>query len=256
MVNIMANTSEATVLGDMNRETIAVVSDLLTGLRHELGNLITVLNLDVDALDLGLSANKNGRVGVGELRHTVNDLNKLLTRLRAYPRPDSSHAPFDLHQAALEVVERARHSDRPEIVFRAYGSSIWFNGDETALRRALTNIVENAIEATPVARAKPIEFNIHSQGSFLVMTISDHGLGFSDEELETGAPFWPGYTTKISDGFLRGLGLGLFVAQAIVDLHDGAIRLQNRPEGGALVTVTLPRLIEASYADSEIEYKT
>jgi len=70
------------------------------------------------------------------------------------------------------------------------------------------------------------------------VTVSDRGPGFPDVVLDK--PFSPGYTTKTTGGVLRGLGLGLFISKAVVDLHNGAIWLENQPGAGACVHVRLP----------------
>ncbi len=243
---------------DLNRETIAVVSDLLTGLRHELGNLVTVLNLDVDVLDGHLPTDENEHGGLAELRYNLGDLNRLLARLRAYPQPGATHIPFDLNQMALETISQVHQVNSISIHYSASAVPLWIDGDQTGILRALSAILENAIEAAPPGQphANLIEFSIQAQNALAVITIADRGRGFSEQELETGAPFWPGYTTKIKDGFLRGLGLGLFMAQAIVELHDGTIQLQNRSEGGAAVTIRLPRLPEPLYAETRLEHET
>jgi len=57
--------------------------------------------------------------------------------------------------------------------------------------------------------------------------------------------FSPGYTTKMTDGFLHGLGLGLFIARTTVNLYGGQIHLDNNcPAPGATVTIWLPRAVQ------------
>ena len=45
---------------------------------------------------------------------------------------------------------------------------------------------------------------------------------------------------KIEEGFMRGIGLGLFVAISVLDKHNGRLRLSNAPEGGGAVEIWLP----------------
>ncbi|MHB8626387.1 MAG: ATP-binding protein [Aggregatilineales bacterium] len=227
-------------------ETIALISSLLSGLRHELSNWATVLNLDVDLLEqqtnLQLAPGPDG-TAVMELKVNLSDLSQLLTRLRAYPMPGTRFTPVNLHHVVLSAVEYLSNPALPSIHCRLPTQSTWVNADEMSLHRVMVSLLENAQEASERCDRQPIELAVQPIESQVLVTISDRGPGFVDSDLEIDSPFLPGYTTKINNGFLRGLGLGLFVSRAIVELHGGTIRLQNRPGGGAVVTVTLPRLM-------------
>jgi signal transduction histidine kinase len=69
------------------------------------------------------------------------------------------------------------------------------------------------------------------------MTIADSGPGISEKDLPR--IFEPFYSTKSS-----GTGLGLAIAKSIIDNHNGAITISNRPAGGTLAEVHLPRAEE------------
>lgn len=227
-------------------ETIALISSLLSGLRHELSNWATVLNLDVDLLEqeanLQLAPGPDG-TALMELKANLGDLSQLLTRLRAYPMPDARFIPNDLNHVVLSAVECLSDPALPSITCRLPTQPPWVNGDEMSLQRVMASLLQNAQEAGERCDRQPIELTVQPIESQVLLTIADRGPGFVDSDLETGAPFLPSYTTKINNGFLRGLGLGLFVSRAIVELHGGTIRLENRVGGGAVVTVALPRLM-------------
>ena len=66
------------------------------------------------------------------------------------------------------------------------------------------------------------------------MSFRDTGPGFSPDALKkAGDPF---FTTKD-----HGTGLGLPIVQSIIQSHGGSLRLDNAPEGGALITLSFPR---------------
>ena len=227
-------------------ETIALISSLLSGLRHELSNWATVLNLDVDLLEqqtsLQLAPGPDG-TAVMELKANLGDLSQLLTRLRAYPMPGTRFSPVNLNHVILSAIQYVSDSALPPINYRLPAQAAWVNADEMSLQRAVFSLLENAQEASQRCDRPPIELTVQPIESHILVTIADRGPGFIDGDLAAGSPFLPSYTTKINNGFLRGLGLGLFVSRAIVELHGGKIRLQNRAGGGAVVTVTLPRLL-------------
>src|SRR5258708_3041960 len=114
-------------------ETIALISSLLSGLRHELSNWATVLNLDVDLLEqqtsLHLVPGSNG-TAVMELKANLGDLGQLLSRLRAYPMPDARFMPVDLNHALWSAIEYVRDPALPAISYRLPAYSLWVNGDE------------------------------------------------------------------------------------------------------------------------------
>ncbi len=226
-------------------ETIALISSLLSGLRHELSNWATVLNLDVDLLEqqtsLQLAPGPDG-AAVMELKANLGDLSQLLARLRAYPMPGTQFSPVNLNHVILSAVEYVSNPALP-INCRLPAQAVWINADEMSLQRVIFSLLENAQEASQRCDRQPIDLTVQPIESQILVMIADRGPGFIDSDLAAGNPFLPSYTTKINNGFLRGLGLGLFVSRAIVELHGGTIRLQNRAGGGAVVTLTLPRLL-------------
>jgi signal transduction histidine kinase len=74
--------------------------------------------------------------------------------------------------------------------------------------------------------------------SGLVIRISDTGHGIRPEHLPR--IFDPTFTTKIDRGTVRGVGLGLFTAQAVVQAHQGKIEVESRPGLGTTFSVLLP----------------
>jgi C4-dicarboxylate-specific signal transduction histidine kinase len=74
----------------------------------------------------------------------------------------------------------------------------------------------------------------HSSGTVLII-VRDRGPGLTEGSEDQ--IFEPFVTTKPS-----GMGMGLAVARSLVDNHGGSIRAANHPEGGAIVTITIPAL--------------
>ena len=229
----------------VNAGTISVISDLIRGIRHELGNLATVIDLDVALLEENADS-PLAKSGWTELRDNVGDLGRLLSRLKEYPTPNARLEPVDLGQVIATAVEYTRKQARTlhmTINYPVPTEHIMVNGDESGLCRVLINVLDNALEANRQTEKKSVDLSVTVVGTEAIMMITDQGPGFSVEVLD--APFSPAYTTKITSGFLRGLGMGLFVSQAIISLHDGSITLQNRPAGGAQVVITLPILSDS-----------
>lgn len=103
-----------------------------------------------------------------------------------------------------------------------------------ALRRALTNLLDNAVKYGERAHAA-----IRATPEGIAIVIDDAGPGIPQEELaRVFQPFYRVEGSRSRD--TGGIGLGLAIALSVVQMHGGDIVLANRPEGGLRATVTLP----------------
>lgn len=104
----------------------------------------------------------------------------------------------------------------------------------TALKRALRNLVENALRYGGSA-----DISLEERDGMAVVKIADNGPGLPEDQM-----------MRVFDPFVRlegsrsrdtgGVGLGLAIARTIIQAHGGEITLANRPEGGLVATVCLP----------------
>jgi len=114
-------------------------------------------------------------------------------------------------------------------------------GDEAMLQETLVNVMLNALEAMPNGGALSITTRLslaggpppNSDTEGVETFISDEGSGFSEEELDK--TFEPFYSSKP-----KGTGMGLTITKRVVEQHGGRVRLLNREEGGAIVSIFLP----------------
>lgn len=123
-----------------------------------------------------------------------------------------------------------------------FGADVTIVSD-SALKQMICNVLDNALEASP----KWIGFEVAHEGDLLTLMIRDTGPGFAPEMLaQLGKPY---QSTKGRPG----AGLGLFLVANVARTLGGSVVAQNRPEGGAMVTLTLPlsalTLEEESTAD-------
>jgi len=104
-----------------------------------------------------------------------------------------------------------------------------------ALKRCLTNLIENAIKYGTSA-----DVRLEDDGHELRITVADHGPGIPEAELErVFEPFYRVEASRSRD--TGGVGLGLSVARDIARTRGGDLKLRNRPEGGLEAVLTLPR---------------
>lgn len=114
-----------------------------------------------------------------------------------------------------------------------------------AIKRALSNLIDNAVKHGGDARV-----HLADEGEAVTVRIEDDGPGIPEAELE--AVFEPFHRLDASrNRGTGGTGLGLAIARQAVHGHGGGIRLANRPEGGLMVAVRLPKCQSAPQKGSD-----
>jgi len=222
----------------------ALMGQLAQGLRHELGNALTVIRLNMNLLAYYREDATRFTQHIKGLDRGVQSIERIALALRDFPTSDvGEEEQLDLSSAVQQAARQAQQA-HPE-----FGGALTITRQQTApvrgvilqLAQAFFAIIENAIESTQITQppVPQITLALHPQDDFWYVAVRDNGGGFSEEALTHATE--PGYTTKVDRGFMRGLGLGLFVASSVIDRHNGHLRLSNRPEGGALVEVWLPQ---------------
>ena len=108
--------------------------------------------------------------------------------------------------------------------------------DPARLHQVVLALIDNAMRYAP---GKPLSIATEVALDRSVLTVIDNGPGLSDDALRNAfEPFWRDADSRARDE--GGSGLGLSVVRAIVHAHDGQVRAENRPDGGACFTVGLP----------------
>lgn len=103
-----------------------------------------------------------------------------------------------------------------------------------ALRRAITNLIENAVKYGSRAT---ISLDIHESG--IVITVDDEGPGIPEDQISSVLqPFYRLDTSRSRE--TGGIGLGLAIAASIIETHDGTLTLTNRIGGGLQARMFLP----------------
>ncbi|NJX14118.1 sensor histidine kinase [Tamlana crocina] len=120
------------------------------------------------------------------------------------------------------------------IVFSASTDEVIAKLDRSQLIRVVTNLVKNAIQAIPDHKTGKIEVKVFEEGSQAVITVSDNGMGVSEENIDK--VFEPKFTTKSS-----GMGLGLAMVKNIVETYNGSISFETEKGKGTTFTVTFPK---------------
>jgi signal transduction histidine kinase len=108
--------------------------------------------------------------------------------------------------------------------------------DAGKMDQVLENLLSNAVKYSPDGGRIRVEVQANDQEyRFSVM---DQGIGMTPEQQAN--MFERFYRSDTSDTIASGLGLGLNIAKAIIDGHDGRIEVESRPGKGTTITVSLP----------------
>ena len=128
-----------------------------------------------------------------------------------------------LQQDGIDLIYNENDDDIPEI-----------SCDPKRMRQVFLNILDNA--AKHGGEGERIEASICLEEGQVVVRIRDFGSGIPEDELPlVKKKFYKGSSKA------RGSGIGLAVCDEIVQMHGGTLTLDNAPDGGTLVTVTLPQ---------------
>jgi heavy metal sensor kinase len=161
----------------------------------------------------------------------------LFSRVQAGPEPAAERV--DLEPILLEGLDAGARLGQAAGVSVRIESAVpaVVRGDATALRRALVNLVENAVKYTP--RGGKVELSLTSGDGAASLTVADTGIGIDATDGE-----------RIFEPFVRldaarsrdtgGAGLGLAIARSIVAAHRGTLLLESRPGSGSRFTIRLP----------------
>jgi heavy metal sensor kinase len=177
-----------------------------------------------------------------ESRHTTSLIDSLLLLARADSGEDGSQLLVSINLSALcqDAADRAVElgSAKGISVSTDLGSrSIVVDGDETALRRLLLILVDNAVKYTPAGGTVNVQLALDANTA--VIRISDTGIGIAGEDLpHVFDRFWR--ADKVRSRSMGGTGLGLAIARWIVTRHGGAIVVSSEVGRGSIFTVTLP----------------
>lgn len=221
-------------------ELVLAQRRLLTDVSHELNSPLARLRV---ALELARQRAGEGAAGpLDRIEREAERLSALIGEILTVTRLEQGEGtPMEALDLGALVGEVARDAD-----FEARGKgravvaqteAVSVRGDEEILRRAVENIVRNAIRFAP--EGSEVGITMGREGEQVIVRVRDHGPGVPEDALED--IFVPLYRVERDrDRKTGGTGLGLAIADRAVKLHGGAIEAQNAKGGGLLVTVRLP----------------
>jgi signal transduction histidine kinase len=218
-------------------ERLAALGQLTAGLAHELRNPLGTIKASAELLTKASTLARPEVMNemAGYIVTETDRVNGLISNFLDFARPLQVHAvTADLRAVISDAVrQHADLASRLGVSIAVKASNLTeFSFDPDLMKIALSNLLQNAIQASPPGRT--VEIRAEPSKENVRIFVIDHGKGIAPEHLES--IFNPFFTTKP-----QGVGLGLAIVSKIVDEHQGLIHLASQPGQGTTFTLTLPK---------------
>jgi signal transduction histidine kinase len=201
---------------------------LLAAISHDLRTPLTLLRLRAETVE-----NREER---DKMLSTIAEMDSLIGTTLQFARDDTASEPrklVDLAALVQSVVDEM--TDAGLAVRMRPSAPIHYRCQPGALKRAVRNLLENAVKYGKSGSA-----DLHVTPQAVEIDIDDDGPGIPEHELaRVLEPFYRLEESRSRES--GGVGLGLAIAQSIVQSHAGILALSNRPTGGLRASIVLPR---------------
>ena len=220
----------ASAINDLQRRIRRLVDDrtqMLAAVSHDLRSPLTRLRLRVESV----ADHVTRRSIIADL----DEMEAMIDATLSFLRDDMASEKVQQVDVAaiLETIADDATDAGHQVVIEAPGGLV-VSGRHLALKRALTNLVQNAVKYGGAAHV-----TAKSDGTQISIAIKDKGPGIPSERLES--VFDPFYRLEPSRGRgTGGHGLGLTIARAVMRAHGGHLRLENLKPRGLQALVELP----------------
>ena len=218
-------------------EKMASIGQVAAWIAHQIRNYLGRLLLDAGALRPAETDPAARRQAHADLSHAIADMERLVSDLLEYSRsltlnPTAMKLNAMLNDL-LNSLESELRNGNLEIERDFYPDLPPVQLDVFKMEQAFTNVLRNAVQAMPDGGTLRVVTCRGDAADDVCVRIQDSGPGIAPEDLHR--VFRPFFTTKPD-----GTGLGLAMAQRIVEAHGGVLRVYSTPGAGALFEFMLP----------------
>ena len=218
--------------------------DFVANVSHELRTPLTAIRGYVEALLDDRSDPEDTERFLEIIARHSSRMERLVSDLLRLARLDARQealdlAPCDMHQIFHTVVAdvaQTMEAKRQHLTTAVDPDACRLSADPAKLHDVLRNLVENAVNYSP--EEATIHLEATRRGGTVSISVSDSGPGIPSEDLSR--VFERFYRVDKSRSRPGGTGLGLAIVKHLVELHGGQAAAENRPEGGARFTISLP----------------
>lgn len=220
------------------RERLAVLGEMAALIVHEVKNPLGIMRVAAKTLERRVADRDSASSELCNcIKEEVDRVDATVHRLLDLARPTERAAePVDLARLLLQTGDRVR----PEL--EASGVTLALSigetlppirGDAEALRRALLNLVHNARQAMPDGGTVQVSGVFRDKDGVVEVTVEDNGPGVAPD-------LRPLLFRPFSSRRQGGTGLGLAIVKRTLEEHQGTVRFEEAPSGGARFVLVLP----------------
>lgn len=214
---------------------LSSLGEMVAGVSHEIRNPLGIISSSAELLQKKTAPNDPLYRLPAIIIEESSRLNDIITDFLNYAKPK---APNNYACRIEDVIDKNIRFLATQANAGGYRMHTSFDrdlpviqADADMLYQAFLNIFINAMQAMP--EGGDIAIRAKAANNSLWIAVEDQGSGISPEAMEK---IWdPFFTTKD-----KGTGLGLGIVRNIIEAHQGQVRIENRPEGGARVSIRLP----------------
>jgi signal transduction histidine kinase len=226
-------------------EKMAALGRLAASVAHEVRNPLGAVDIQLqllakDAEEIGGPVSTRLTQRVDRARAEMRRLDGIVQNFLRFSRPPAVHlTPTDpglLVQRMHDLVAPEARARGIELELRRPDELPFVKADENVLSQALLNVLINAFQAVGEGQDEPlVELNVavEAVAPSVRIEVTDNGCGVAEDDLERVFEYY--YTTKDT-----GSGLGLSIAQGILQQHGGNLHLTSRVGSGTTVALVLP----------------
>lgn len=238
VIQIQDITANLQTLEEKERvDRLAAMGKMSAGIAHQLRTPLSTALLYASHL---CSAELATDVRVGFAKKLQNQLvhlermaSEMLQFIRARPQQTQITALDELVAEAIQQLDGLRTQKGITLEQQLKAGAGLVSVERPSMVSALVAILENSLQACTAGQQ--VTVITHCDGLRAVITVEDTGPGIAADMLQ--CLFEPFATNRVS-----GTGLGLAIARNTIGSHRGEIQARNKPEGGAIFTVTLPAM--------------
>jgi PAS domain S-box-containing protein len=214
------------------QERLKALGEMSAGIAHELRNPMAVMTGYLNLLSK--NADPAGQELINRIAIEINGMNRIIGDLLTFARPASlNRVNIDVRELienCLSNIQQATGTAshiKTDLQLDAIEASL----DEVLMRQALTNVIQNAVEAMPGEGT--LSLKAVKARHEMRITVGDTGEGIAPEAVKK--IFLPFFTTKD-----KGVGMGLALAHKVITAHGGRVEVESRQGKGTTFTVILP----------------
>lgn len=233
---VMAAVNAFNEMQDRLRHYVEDRTEMIAAIAHDLRTPLTRLRFRIEAAPEDVRA---------KLASDIDQMEAMVSATLAFVRDASKpreRVKLEITSLVETIMDEAAETGADSAA--EVSGRVVVDGDPVALRRLITNLVDNALKFGSAARGR-----VFTENGMAVVEIEDNGPGITDDQIERAfEPFHRLETSRNRD--TGGIGLGLAVVRAIARGHGGDVSLKTRAEGGLRAQVRLPLSVSVPRAVS------